>query len=196
MKTCTTCKEDKPLDGFNKRKSSGGGLEGRCRECEKARAKAWYADNKERKAKTQATWKAANKDSRAEANAAWYAANKERVAENNAAWRADNKELMAATHAAYKATWSADNRGVVNAACANRRALKLQQTPAWADHEAINNHYLWAACMKEVMGVDVHVDHEVPLNNPLVSGLHTHDNLQLLSAEANLRKSNKFEAAA
>ncbi len=39
----------------------------------------------------------------------------------------------------------------------------------------------------------MHIDHIIPVNHPLVSGLHNIFNLQYLSPEQNLRKSNKFE---
>ena len=59
-----------------------------------------------------------------------------------------------------------------------------ERTPAWADHK------LMAAIYKRADRLNHHVDHIVPLNHPLVCGLHCEANLQILTAVENLAKSN------
>lgn len=72
-----------------------------------------------------------------------------------------------------------------------RRAAKLRATPAWADHEKIVKIYAEAAAMR-LLGIDVHVDHVVPLISERVSGLHVHTNLRLLLASDNAAKGNRY----
>ena len=67
---------------------------------------------------------------------------------------------------------------------AQRRAAKLKATPKWANLEAIRAIY--AKCPK-----GYHVDHVIPLKGINVCGLHIAENLQILPASDNLRKSNK-----
>jgi len=68
---------------------------------------------------------------------------------------------------------------------AKRRAAKLQRTVAWADLAAISDFY-----MKCPEGYEV--DHIIPLQGKLVSGLHVENNLQYLKQRENRSKSNKY----
>lgn len=68
---------------------------------------------------------------------------------------------------------------------AQKRAKKFKATPPWADLERIKEIY-------RNRPEGHHVDHIVPLNSPLVCGLHCEDNLQYLPARANMSKRNKL----
>lgn len=64
--------------------------------------------------------------------------------------------------------------------------------PAWADRKAMTHVYRTRARLKAETGVRYSVDHVVPVNHPLVCGLHVHNNLQLLPLADNVRKSNNW----
>jgi len=103
--------------------------------------------------------------------------------------RSQSKEYLA-VKAAYNATPEGAAKNAAHAT--RRRASKLQQQPAWADQDAIDFVYFSAQVIKDAFGgVAPHVDHIVPLQGKDVRGLHVAENLQLLSAKANIQKSNK-----
>lgn len=79
------------------------------------------------------------------------------------------------------------NPAVVNAEQARRRAAQLRATPPWADARAIKDFY------RRATESGMEVDHIVPLRSKKVCGLHVHFNLQLLTADENVRKGNKFD---
>lgn len=54
------------------------------------------------------------------------------------------------------------------------------------------NIYRTAEKLTQDTGVMYHVDHIIPINSPLVCGLHTDANLQILTAEENMKKSNRL----
>lgn len=75
---------------------------------------------------------------------------------------------------------------------AKRRAKKLNATPSWADFQAIHAVYKQRVSAEKATGIKHHVDHIVPLQGQTVSGLHIAENLRVITAKDNIKKSNKF----
>ena len=72
-----------------------------------------------------------------------------------------------------------------------RRARQMKRTPKWSTPICISALYRIADSLRSA-GVDVQVDHIVPLKGATVSGLHVRKNLQLLPSIENQRKNNRF----
>ena len=96
---------------------------------------------------------------------------------------------------AYARAWAKANPGKALAHCRAKQAAKARRTPAWADLRSIESVYVRAAEVSKLAGIKMHVDHVIPLNGEIVSGLHVHDNLRIIPAAQNVRKSNKFDGA-
>ena len=197
MKTCIHCKQEKTLDSFYSDVSRKDKRSNRCKECDKAAVKARTAKNKDtRLAYNRHYWE----ENKATLNAARSGENrkplteeqKQRQRERSRAHYKENKETIKIRHK----EWRANNRDKEAYYAAKRRASKLKATPAWANLEYIADLYSNAqeanAIFKDY-GILFHVDHIIPLQNALVCGLHTEDNLQILSAKDNQRKSNYYE---
>jgi hypothetical protein len=65
-------------------------------------------------------------------------------------------------------------------------------TPKWADTNKIQEMYEERAQLS-ASGQIYHVDHIIPLNHPLVCGLHVEGNLRVIPKEINEKKNNNFE---
>jgi len=92
-----------------------------------------------------------------------------------------------------KLQWKKDNRGYVSHINRLRELKKKQRTPIWADLDAIRLIYEERADLNKKHGVGAyHVDHIIPLQGKTVSGLHVENNLQILKASDNLKKSNNY----
>ena len=181
-KHCKKCSNDLPIESFNKDGSKRDGLRTTCSTCDAAQRAA----NKEQRAETKKAWHQRNKGSlklrprkknTREYNAAYYLANKDAIKRRSGEWRKENPAVALAKTRKYQAS-------------------KLQRTPQWADMSAITDFYVEAKRLEELTGIQFHVDHIVPLQGELVSGLHVPANLQLLPAHENLSKSNGFAVAA
>lgn len=62
----------------------------------------------------------------------------------------------------------------------------------WSDIEEVVRMHISASIMADLTGDKYVVDHIVPVNHPLVCGLHTHSNFQVITERENTIKSNLF----
>jgi hypothetical protein len=84
----------------------------------------------------------------------------------------------------------------VLASTIKRRISKKNRTPAWLTKDdlwMIEQAYEIAALRTKMFGFSWHVDHVIPLNGDVVSGLHVPTNLQVIPWIANVKKHNKFD---
>ena len=72
-----------------------------------------------------------------------------------------------------------------------RHCAKLQRTPKWADSAAINAVYEARLKADQLTGMKHEVDHIIPLQGKLVSGLHVHNNLRVVTQRVNRSKGNR-----
>jgi 5-methylcytosine-specific restriction endonuclease McrA len=123
--------------------------------------------------------------------AQYYAARKEDIQRRRKERLLANEQVQQA-YREYQRVWVAENKHMVRAKVARRRARKLQSMPAWADKAEIASFYALAAHLTKTTGVKHEVDHIVPLRGENVSGLHVQNNLQVLSRTDNRIKANRF----
>lgn len=139
--------------------------------------KNWQNENKEKVNEYAREWNQRNPEKRKEVIEDWRKRNPDKVKEMNR--RAGKK-------------WASNNKGARNAIDMRRKAAKIQRTPKWADLEAIKMVYTEAAKLSKETGIRHEVDHIVPLQGVNVSGLHVHNNLQIITRRDNRSKGNKF----
>jgi hypothetical protein len=177
MKTCSKCGEEKPLTEYYKSKECAAGVRSACKICTNKQRDAWRSnpDNWRKELDAQAVRQSSEKE-------------KKRIREYNA--RPD-VALKRKLHGRKPKS----NHGLaMDAARAQkRRCAKSQRTVSWANEQLIAAYYKEAKRLEELTGIQFHVDHIIPLQGEMVSGLHVETNLQLLPAHENIGKSNSFD---
>ncbi len=163
-KHCTRCSTTKPTLDFGRNAARKDGLAVYCRPCTKSYMAAKSYD-KER-----------------------WAARREAESQRNRAYRKANAERLAPLHREKAARRRKQTPELVNAVNKARKAAQRNAIPAWADRKQISAIYRKAKELSAALGVELQVDHVVPLRSKLVCGLHTPDNLQLLAADLNHAK--------
>jgi 5-methylcytosine-specific restriction endonuclease McrA len=151
---------------------------GACVECLKAE---WAADNERRKGepKTEAA-KAAGRR--------YYERNKEAVVARAQSRTVESKN-------AYKKKHKVENPDYYKSLVNARRRRFRDATPKWltAEHKMeIRLKYRLAIELSRKLGVPYAVDHTIPLQGEDVCGLHVPWNMEVITQEQNLKKSNKL----
>lgn len=158
-----------------------------CVACLSEKKAAWSAANPEKVNSQKRAWRDANLEKARALNLANQKKHRAKANERNRRYAEANREKIAARNA----LWEQANPHKVLAKAAKRRAAKRNQMPVWADSQQIESVYARAAELRS-SGADVHVDHVIPLQGRMVSGLHVPDNLQIIEALENRVKSNIF----
>lgn len=184
MKTCNKCHIEKPLADFNKQSNSPDGVRYTCKPCSVANTTKWKHEHLEQNTATSKAWYDKNKARVVNAHRVLRANNKERYAEYARSWRRNNKEreLEIAKKSRDK---SLPARMENNA---RRRAIAKEATPVWANKFFMQEAYELAKLRTQMTGIKWEVDHIIPLRSPIVCGLHTHTNLQVITKQENLAK--------
>jgi 5-methylcytosine-specific restriction endonuclease McrA len=144
--------------------------------------RAWYLKNRERCRAKGLLHRAANKEKIAAYLKNWAVENREKSNGIKRRWAEKNPEKDKEC----KVNYSLFNPWPSRSNSAQRRARRLQATPKWlshADRKLIRKIYRDCPDGYEV-------DHVIPLQGEIVTGLHVPWNLQYLTMRENRRKRN------
>lgn len=206
MIACSKCLAVKPFDDFGPDKRNKTGRQSQCRACASEtskRSKAKHAEKNAaaRKEQRKKHW-IANRERLLEEKARYRAARRQELQEKQRAFRSENPEYQAGWRKKsrqhlreYERQRYCQSKARYFAAAAKRRAARTRATPPWFDADmawAVAQAYELAQLRKQQLGGDWHIDHAVPLRGKNVCGLHVPWNLQVILAEENVSKSNKF----
>jgi hypothetical protein len=214
MRVCKTC--EKVLDNsmFHPCKTGKDGLRIVCKSCVSASQREYGRKHAAEISVKNKLYREGNKEKLKAKDAAYYVANKERVNATNRAWYAANKD----SNKAYVRLWQLDNpekvaeykqrskltrpdtvkaeyernKAAYFARAAMRRTLVKQAVPKWASGEELVECYEVLRYFNSIYPNHYHLDHIVPIKSKLVCGLHTPDNLRLVTAKENLSKNNRY----
>lgn len=185
-KTCNCCGVDKDESAFSRNGKSG--LHPVCKPCRALKAKQDRLRNvDEARAKDRARY-SSNKDSKKLSIRRYYAANADRIRAANRDLYARTSEIRREGAKAYRAA----NKHKVYEWNGTRRASIRNAVPVWADRVKIRDIYRTAQAITAETGIQHHVDHVIPLAGVNVCGLHVYENLRVVSALENLKKSNQY----
>jgi len=199
LKMCNKCQCEKPSSEFGKDCARHDGLTYRCLACRKvantknanviqAQKRTHYERNKAVLLKRKRENYAKNSENKKAYQRAYAAARTEEIKLKSKLFYAKNPDYYKEFRQKYP--------DKVNAKEIKRKTAKMNRTPAWLtedDFWLIEQAYDLAAKRTQMFKFSWHVDHIIPLQGKIVSGLHVPLNLQVIPASINTSKQNKFE---
>jgi phage terminase large subunit-like protein len=207
--TCKNCKTDKPVSDFYAYKTRKGETAFRkeCKACALVRMAKRYAADPERKKASSKRYAQEHKDSANAHKRAWAERNPEKAKAAKRKWQDANRSRIAEAQKRRREAHPERMREIAERSYRarrakapevfveydiRRRAQARQATPAWYDAQAVRAMYAEARRLTETTGIPHEVDHIVPLLGKQVCGLHCAANLQVVTQQANRKKSNRF----
>jgi len=179
-KRCAKCEQTKPQEMFSRNRTAPDGREHYCKECKKRQVGKWQERNPDYQKQ-------------------WYA---EKGREYARQYYHENKEAIRSTNRIANKDWREKNRSRKdvqekrNAYNAERNKAKKDRTPPWLTREQkklIRSFEVEARRLTDETGILHHVDHIAPTLGANISGLHVPWNLQIITAEDNVKKSITYD---
>ena len=187
-KICPVCGVEKTLNKFHKDKTNKNGYSGKRKECVKIYGHGWYQKNHEVIYAKSRKYVLAHPEQDKAYKKKYALNNPEKIIASNRKYAQKNAEKMNEYSRRYR-KWKP---WMTNAAYKRYMTAKENQYPLYANEDKIKIKYRTAQIMTRITGVQYHVDHIIPLQGKLVSGLHHEDNLQVIKAKDNRAKSGNF----
>lgn len=189
---CSACRRALPAGDFHRDASRPKGVASRCKDCAREYQKAWYQQNKPSRDAQKRAYKEKNAESVLAASKQYYQRTKEEQREKNRRRYLKNREsILARQRDRYRKTYRENPAAI--AAKARARALKIRNqyaaSPAGIRAE-IDGIYFFTSIFE-----GLEVDHIIPMKHDRVCGLHLPQNLQVIPAQENRRKGNRFTAS-
>lgn len=148
---------------------------GNCKPCSRSSSLRRYKENPEKHNAYTTKWRKNNPEKRKAIREKYRQANPEKVKESSAKWRRNNRDKT----------------------CEHfhkRRAFKKNATPGWFgefDKFVVQEAAHLCKLRELATNVKWEIDHIVPLQNPVVCGLHVGANIRVITRRENRSKGNR-----